>query len=402
MNNNYIYDSKEHYINDSIPSEYSDYSECVTDITNIGWTLGNDCPYKCKHCYSMSAREKGMGLTNDIVDKVISQLKKIKPKTINLGGNEPIFTNGINPQKSLLPYIINQIVSNGIEVGLTTSGITAIYLEKYHNKEFKMLNDIDISIDSPYEIEHNNNRGKDIFRLAREALELCVKYNIERTIIMCAMNWNFTRDRIEKCVQLAKEYGANVRINTLRPTEKQHMELVPTFEQYYKGFSLLMKLCNSIDLTDPMLSGVTKFKESKRCPCGRTSFRIHSITPDGKIPISPCVYLHDYKVGNLLTDDIFELINSSQFKTFRIRNEHPELVKGCSDCDMKDVCGGGCASRAYLYNVHKTGKKSMFEKDPFCLKEKVVEEKFPQNPSIDNNTNLVHKDYLCTWIGQPR
>ena len=94
MNNNYIYDSKEHYINDSIPSEYSDYSECVTDITNIGWTLGNDCPYKCKHCYSMSAREKGMDLTNDIVDKVISQLKKIKPKTINLGGNEPIFTNG--------------------------------------------------------------------------------------------------------------------------------------------------------------------------------------------------------------------------------------------------------------------------------------------------------------------
>lgn len=402
MNEKYTYNSKEHYNNDSIPNEYLNYSECVMDITNIGWTLGNDCPYKCKHCYSMSAREKGMNLTKEIVDKVIEQLKKIKPKTINLGGNEPIFTNGIDPQKSLLPYIIEQLVTNGMEVGLTTSGITVIYLEKYHNKQLKMLNDIDISIDSPYESEHNNNRGKNIFRFAREALEICIKYNIERTIIMCAMNWNFTRDRIEKCVQLAKQYEANIRINTLRPTEKQHMKLVPTFEQYYKGFSYLMELCNSIDLTDPMLSGITNFEESKRCPCGRTSFRIHSITPDGKIPISPCVYLHDYKVGNLLTDDIISLINSNQFKTFRIRNEHPELINGCLDCNIKDICGGGCASRAYLYNVHKTGKKSLFVKDPFCLKEKLVKENFPQNPSVDNTANLVHKDYLCTWIGQPK
>ena len=37
-------------------------------IKNIGWTLGNDCPCKCKHCYSFSVRQNGQNLTKEIVD----------------------------------------------------------------------------------------------------------------------------------------------------------------------------------------------------------------------------------------------------------------------------------------------------------------------------------------------
>ena len=397
-----IYNPKAHYIcTESCPEEYLDYSECEMNIKNIGWTLGNDCPYKCKHCYSMSAREKGMDLSVEIVDRVISELKKLGPKTINLGGNEPLFTNGIDPKKSLLPYIIRTIVENDIEVGLTSSGISVTYLAEHHCEEFKMLNDIDISVDSPIEAEHNNNRGKSIFKLARNALEICAKYDIERTIIMCAMNWNFTEDRIRALVDLAKQYDANIRINSLRPVESKHMALTPSYKQYYDGFSLLMKLCKPLDLTDPVLSGVTQNQSSKRCPCGRTSFRIHSITPDGKIPVSPCVYLHDYKVGNLLKDDIFDIINSKQFKMFRIRNEHPELIKGCENCELLNICGGGCASRAYLYNANSTGEKSLFVRDPFCPKITTVSADFPNNVVVPKDANLVHKDYLCTWIGKP-
>lgn len=399
---NYLYDPKEHYKNDVAPIEYLEYEECDMEIQNIGWTLGNDCPYRCKHCYSMSARDKGMDLSTEIIDTVIEQLKRLKPKTINLGGNEPLFTNGIDPKKSLLPYILRQITKNNIDVGLTSSGITVVYLSENHSDEFKLLNDIDVSIDSPYENEHNDNRGKNIFHLALKALETCASNNIERTIIMCAMNWNFKEDRIRALVNLAKSYGANIRINSLRPTEKKHMKLVPSFEQYYEGFSLLMELCEPVDLTDPILSGVTKNQKSKRCPCGRTSFRIHSITPDGKIPISPCVYLHDYKVGNLVVDDIFELINSRQFKAFRIRNKNPDLIEGCKDCNIINLCGGGCAARAYLYNANTAGTKSLFVRDPFCFKDVTVNYDFPQNPTILDEAHLVHKDYLCTWIGQPK
>lgn len=397
-----IIDSKEHYQKNLVAKEFTDIDECQVDIQNIGWTLGNDCPYRCKHCYSMSAREKGKNLSEEIILKVINQLKKLNIKTLNLGGNEPLFTNGIDPKKSLLPFIIDCLDDMGISIGLTTSGITALYLEKHFNKTFSLLNDIDVSLDSPYENEHNENRGNKIFKLAIETLELCKTYNKECTIIMCAMNWNFTEDRIIEIVNLAKKYNANIRINPIKPVESKHMSNNLTIEQYYAGFSLLMKLCDNLDLTEPTLAGISDYQSSKRCPCGRKSFRIHSITPDGKIPISPCVYLHDYKVGDLLVDDIRDLIFSEAFRAFRRRNKHPEKIVGCTDCKFLNICGGGCAARAYLYNLHTTGNRTLFVKDPLCPKELTYDFEFEKDPQIISNVDLVHKDYLCTWIGRPR
>lgn len=397
-------DPTEHYKRNVGPIECEELDECETDIQNIGWTLGNDCPYRCNHCYSLSAREKGKNLSIEIIDRVVQQVNKIGAKTVNLGGNEPIFTNGIDPKNSLLPYIIRSLREKDMDVGLTTSGISALYLEKNHNEEFGMLNDIDISLDSPYEDEHNENRGKNIYHMAIQTLEKCKEYKIDCTIIMCAMNWNFTEERVKELVKIAKKYGANVRINPIKPTEPKHMENALSIEQYYEGFSSLMSLCENVDLTEPPLAAITNFSGSKRCPCGRKSFRIHSITPDGKIPISPCVYLHDYKIGNLLEDELDDLIKTPQFQTFRRRNAHPEAIPECKDCKFLQTCGGGCASRAYLYNVHTTGKRSLFVKDPFCPKdiEMNFAGRFSQNPKMLENIHLVHRDYLCTWIGRPR
>ena len=182
-------------------------------IKNIGWTLGNDCPYKCKHCYSMSVREKGKNLTKEIIDRVICQVEKIGVETINLGGNEPIFTNGLNINESLLPYILKELTKKNIKVGITTSGISLIALKSIYPECLELLNDVDISLDSPYEDEHNNNRGGDVYKYAIEALEICKENKIESGIIMCAMNWNFTKDRIDGLLELAKKYDSNIRFN---------------------------------------------------------------------------------------------------------------------------------------------------------------------------------------------
>lgn len=57
-------------------------------------------------------------ITVEMIEKVIYQISKLKVETVNLGGNEPIFTNGINPKDSLLPYIITRLVEEGYKVGL--------------------------------------------------------------------------------------------------------------------------------------------------------------------------------------------------------------------------------------------------------------------------------------------
>ena len=65
-------------------------------------------------------------MTPEIVDRIIYQLAKNNVETINLGGNEPIFTDGPDASKSLLPYIIERLDSYGLSAGITTGGSTEI------------------------------------------------------------------------------------------------------------------------------------------------------------------------------------------------------------------------------------------------------------------------------------
>ena len=401
-----VSDPELHYKKSVGPIEHPELDECATTIENIGWTLGNECPYRCHHCYSMSARRKGMDLETWMIDRIVDQLSRLEVKTVNLGGNEPIFTNGINVHDTLLPYIIERLDDAGIVVGLTTSAITLNKLEQLFPESVELLNDIDVSLDSPNPEEHNANRGAALYNQALKALDICTDHGIDHTIIMCAMTWNFSGDHIDRLIEIAKAHDSHVRINPLKPVQKEHMATLPSRRMFYEGFSKLMNACNQVDLGEPLLATAAAHP-GKGCPCGRTSFRIHSITPDGKVPVSPCVYLHDYKVGNLLTDDIFDIVNSPHFRTFRRRNGNPELVEGCAGCSEIETCRGGCAARSYLHHLHEHGERSLFVKDPYCIveaREEMGDEfpSFPQRPHVPEDKVMVHRDYLCTWIGEPK
>lgn len=366
---------------------------------NVGWTLGNDCPCNCQHCYSMKVRNKGKNLSKEIVDRVIKEILSVGAETVNFGGNEPIFTNGLNVNNSLLPYIISECTNNNLQIGITSSGISIINLQKYYENEFKMLNDVDVSIDSPNKNEHNINRGADVFDMAIEALDICEKYNIPHSIVMCAMKWNFTVDRIQQLCKLANKYNANIRINLFKPVKLEHLNMMPSIQQLKDGYNYLLSNCYTIDMSDPVLAGKFDNNIISGCSCGTNSLRINSITPDGKIPVSPCVYMHDYQVGDLLIDSLIDIVNSKEFKEFQYRKNNYDNISGCKNCEKINICRGGCAASAYWYNYYKNGVKDILSKDPYCI----IDDETLEKPSITHKKtrNLVHENYLCTWIGKP-
>ena len=394
-----MYNAMEHYQVRGPVTEFGDAPETPSVIKNVGWTLGNYCPHKCKHCYSISARKPGANMTEEIVDRIIEQLVKNNVETINLGGNEPIFTNGPDISQSLLPYIIERLNSYGLSAGITTSGDTLLYLYEYRPDIFEKINDFDISLDSPFKEEHNNNRGDDLYDDAIRCLDICKKTKKPHSVIMAGMNWNFTERHLAALIDLCREYDAFVRINTMKPLNLHQLKYVMSIEQFYKGFQYLMQHCDNVENGESVLRTVLGIENTKRCPCGISSFRIHSITPDKQIFVSPCVYMHDYKSSqDLLTHELSDIINSDEFKVFRQRNANPEMLNGCHDCDKVDVCGGGCAARSYLFNAVTTGQKSFLCKDPYCPKDYQNEMDVLNN--IFKTNRLVHMDYLCTWIGK--
>jgi len=224
---------------------------------------------------------------------------------------------------------------------------------------------------------------------------------------MCGMNWNLSDRHIDALVQLAREYHAFVRINFIKPTEPGHVELTPSPDVYYRASSRLLEQCQAVEMGEPLVSVASQL-DHQGCPCGTKSFRIHSITPDGKVPVSPCVYAHDYKVGDLLRDDLVDIVNSVQFEIFRHRRLRPDLIDGCAGCEHIDSCRGGCASRAYLTEKFKSGRVNLVVRDPYCIRDLQHEfvqvdvpasgvEMYPNKDIV-----LVHRDYLCTLIVRPK
>jgi radical SAM protein with 4Fe4S-binding SPASM domain len=381
--------------------------EAERSFQNIGWTLGNDCPYRCTHCYSLQVRERGMNLEDWMVHRIIENLVSLGISTVNLGGNEPIFTNGLNVHESRLPLIIRSLTEAKVITGLTTAGITLQKLHQLYPDALKALNDVDISIDSPFPDEHNRNRGAKIFDMALDSARLCSDYGIEHTLVMCGMSWNLSNQHLEELLRLAKLTKSNVRINFLKPTDANHHSTFPTPDQYYNAFVFLAERCTILDLGEPLLTSLVK-SEGGGCPCGTKSFRIHSITPDGRVPISPCVYMHDYRVGDLTRDSIHDIISLPEFRVFRQRRASPEKIEGCDGCEHIKSCRGGCAARAYYA---APGEKTVYKRDPYCLRTyddvKKVLEPFDARTvgffdSAGTDRVLVHQDYLCTLIVEPR
>jgi radical SAM protein with 4Fe4S-binding SPASM domain len=120
---------------------------------------------------------------------------------------------------------------------------------------------------------------------------------------------------------------------------------------------------------------------------------------DGRVPITPCVYLHNLSTGDLLREDVFDILASPAFD--RLRRRNAEIPTACreADCRFAEQCRGGCAARTYFI------AGTIDAPDPYCpLRFLDLGGQIPALPIVPNGRPgrvRVHEDYLCTWIGAP-
>lgn len=187
-------------------------------------------------------------------------------------------------------------------MGITTNDMTFHYLYKKHPNILKMVNDIDFSLDSPYKAEHDNNRGAALYDSVINAVKRCVAFGIKCSIITCGMRRNLTKQYIDDYLSIVAALGCELRINMLKPVEGALMAEMPSREQFYNAFRCLISNTECITLGESCIASLAG-QGSAGCPCGRYSFRINAKTKNGTVPISPCVYLHDFRSGDLETGD---------------------------------------------------------------------------------------------------
>lgn len=387
-------------------------------LAHVGWSLGNYCNARCGHCYSWQVRKSAATLDAPAIHRVLDQLARAGVRTVNLGGNEPIFTHGPNPADSMLPTIIRAATERGLLVGVTTNGTTALILQRQDPDAFARVHEWHVSLDSPFADEHDRNRGGPYFHLASTALAMCRTRGVDRTIIYCAMSWNSSPAHVEALMRLARLHDADVRINTVKPTEPGIEPLALSAPGYYQFFREVARWSEPTVVGEPTLAAAWGL-QAQGCPCGTTSLRINSITADGRLPVSPCVFLHELRVGDLLTEELDDLVARAPFQALRIRRKKIPAPCQSRACDRIEVCRGGCAARAALHGegdgvnapdnpgVAPELWRRLNRADPYCPVEAVragITEAGPLPCALEipRDRVRVHDGYLCTFIGAPR
>ncbi len=372
-----------------------------TLFRNVGWTIGSHCNAHCAHCYSREQRKhQPRGLHEQELERVIAQLVALGVCSVNLGGNEPIFTHGPQLQDSRLPWLLQRLHRAGLAVGLTTNGASFHALHDHHPGALSTLNDIDFSLDFPTQRRHDQHRGAALFSSVIRALQRCRELGIPCAIVTCATRESFTAETIDGFMDLAWLLGCELRVNTLQPVQPALLANMPSRDAFFEGFARLMRHSDCISLGDACLAAVVDLPATG-CPCGHSSFRVQGRSADGCVPLSPCVYSHDFRTGDLLEDPAQAIVQSEPFTRFGARRRRVPRACQEADCPWLEACRGGCASRAWL--VHG----SLETKDPYCPLDYQRDHGRP--PALPTPLSIaqtagqrVHDGYLCTWIGRPR
>lgn len=350
---------------------------------NVGWGFTRVCNLHCKHCYNASGKSDGTEISLSEAKEIVNILVSNNVQTINYGTGEC----GLVPE---FWELAEYAWSKGLVQGITTNGSSVnkktIPLVK------KCFNDVDVSIDFPNERDHNIFRGHpNAWKWAMEALSLLIEQSISFSIVTCLHSQNSSNEILNQFLDLSKTYNCDWRINWFRPTgrgkENEDLKLNPITA--HDVFRHLIKNADIVALPDPYFAALLQLNTRRHCPCGKESFRI---TPTGKVV--PCVYFtQEMDNISIVGNQLQHIIQSKPFVDMARRK-----VPFCTNCEHYAICGGGCASRAFL----EYGE--LQAPDAFCYKKAGLKE----NPlkglpySYRPGSLKVHENYLCTAIFKAR
>lgn len=334
----------EHYINNGkIKLPYPLYAT---------WDITNYCNLHCVFC-SASALGNKNKIDNDECLEIAKKLISSNIKYVSIRGGEPTLIKQLSECVKLFNEngVFVEIVSNG-------TGITKEFLEKLSPLNKNLIR-IKISLDSTNKELNDRLRGRGSYDGATAAIETCHKMRWDFRTQMVITNQN--KDEIIDMYNYVSSKGATSfgTILVLPMGRGKKTELVTIDEKiltdliYIKehetntkfeklgmgidGFKFYEDLYKNSKFTD---EDSYKFSLLK-CNCAKTRINI-----DSNGDVYPCDMMkyEEFKMGNILTDDISQIWNCENANKFN--NITRKTKKGCKDCKIKG-CNTGCFGISY-------------------------------------------------------
>ena len=295
----------------------------------LGLGLTNECNLACSFCYRDPSRVDRLSL-----DQVRSVIETIPVRSVNLGTGE----NGLHPE---FMNIVGYLREQPLKLTMTSNGYS---VQCVPDEQLAAFKDIEFSLDYPTEAEQDKQRGKGNWALLHEQAARCQRLGVPVTFISVMMQSNY--DRLAEVAEIAKAYGAPLRINVYQSVQSDAYAL--TYEQYWTAFETLFAKTDVIAIGEPLVRAMAGLPP-RTGGCGVATVRV---TP--RATVQPCVYW----TGKGEPLDVLLEAGSSvtESKPFV---EARSVPKACEGCAHLAACRGGCAGRRRLLGA-------IDAPDPYC------------------------------------
>jgi len=300
------------------------------------------CQLRCKHCYLGWRLERGATMPLKLIITHLKMWKKIGTKRVCFIGGEPT----LHPEFRKVVWAANKLKHK--EIIMDTNGIypSLEVLSKFNPSDFTY---IQVSLDGASSETHEQIRGKGTFKITLNTIRELSNRGFDVRII-CTVNKINIKDCLD-ILKIADEIGVslvkyhicskegrckdNPRLPFMSHEWIEFVENLSKFGKRYKTKILFQPSCAT------RKTGYQYFKEGYAGCIGRTLNKV-SVFPDGKMYL--CSYLFD-------TDLNFAKLVNGQIRLNKKFNEinlffNPDSK--CNNCQLNQICKGGCPAEKIL------------------------------------------------------
>ncbi|MBD3277784.1 MAG: radical SAM protein, partial [Candidatus Aegiribacteria sp.] len=278
------------------------------------------CNLNCRYCYNKGVREvKQSELSYDEWAVVFDEIRRSEITSVVITGGEPFLRRDIFP-------LIKQLKMYGKRITIGTNGtlITKEDIDFLRDS----VDEVNLSIDSYLDTEHDFNRGEGSHAKCVEAAHLLTSSEISWK---AQMTYNFTNYKSHaETVEFVKKLGAtNLAITVDTSSDDAHMHMSEYMHPKHWIISEAGK-------KEPLELNIT-------CPGGYT---VCALDPQGYI--YPCHMLMDRQfrglslVDHQLADAWLHSKCLAEIRSFDLMS-----VAECRNCEFVGLCNGGCRGVAY-------------------------------------------------------
>jgi radical SAM protein with 4Fe4S-binding SPASM domain len=327
----------------------------------VGWELTLTCNLRCLHCGSSAGSPRKNELTTREALNICDQFPDLLVQEVDFTGGEPLL-------RSDWKKLAERLAKHGINVSILTHGLD-LNREKIQEMKKIDISCIGISIDG-LEPNHDYIRGKiGAFKKSLQTINLLNQADLKCNVITTVSSQNVSDLSELLCTLLSN----NVNFWRLQPLipigraidtkalylESQAVIQLGEFikENKEKAHRHGLEIINADGLQ--YIFEEEKHQTSKMwrgCPAGWSTC---GITSDGKI--KGCLSMPDELIeGDLRKNDLWDIWFDNDTFPYNRKYLTGQIGPNCIDCDMIELCKGGCSVNSY----QATGK---FHNDPYCF-----------------------------------